>query len=137
MIVVGIIGILTMMALPSFSSFLATQKVKIAASAIQSSLYLTRAEVSVRNSSATMSPNIPGQWTSGWSISAQSIMILTNGPMYDVNITGPEKITYQRFGRLLPNTLNVPFEVSSAETPYRACIIISMSGIPRIMNSKC
>ena len=133
----AVVATLIGVAMPSFTSLIATQKVKTAASNLQSSLLLTRSESLKRNGDATLSPSVTGQWTTGWSISAQSTSVSVSGPVSGVTIAGPSTVTFQSSGRLPTGSTDGVFKVSSTNTPDYRCVSISVSGVPRVMSSGC
>lgn len=141
MITVIILGVLTAVAIPSFTSLVASQKVKTTASSLQAFLNVTRTEALKRNSSVTLSPNTTGQWSSGWKITDPSSgsTLKTTSPVTNINITGPSSVIYQGSGRvkLASGVTSSTFKFSSTSTHDIRCLEIDLSGIAMITSTGC
>lgn len=137
MITIVVLAILLGLAIPSFRSLLASQKVKTAASTMQAFLNITRAEALKRNASVTLAPNTAGQWNSGWKITDSSGTTLqATSPVTTISIIGPTTVVYQGSGRLLSGTTGT-FKFSATGTSDIRCLEVDLSGIGMITSSGC
>ena len=137
MITLAILTILLGIALPSFQSMIASQKIKTAAADLQSSLLLARSEALKRNANVTLAPAATGQWNRGWTLSALATTLHSNGPVKGIPITGPATVVFQGSGRLTRTSTNSTFRLSSDETSDVRCVGIDLSGIARVTTSGC
>jgi type IV fimbrial biogenesis protein FimT len=133
MITVGIAAILLVIALPSFTSLVASQTAKTVASELFASLLRTRSEAIARNANVTVSP-LTGAWNSGWQIldPANATNILeSHGAASAVSIAGPAAVTYRSSGRVLAGAAPTFLitTTSGASTNYE-CISINLGGRP-------
>lgn len=67
MVVVLVLGVLAVLAGPSMSNLIASQRLRSASSSLQLALVQARSEAIKRNTSVTLSP-AAGGWSAGWSI---------------------------------------------------------------------
>ena len=137
-VVIAIVGILTSMALPSFTALIASQRIKTSASNIQAFLNLTRAEALKRNASVTFAPNTAGQWNSGWKITdpGNGVVLYTNSAVSTLTVTGPDSVTYQRSGRTSASADGTFKLTSTATTDFR-CVEVNPSGVAMVTSSGC
>ncbi len=137
MMTLVVLAILLGIAVPSFTSLIASQKIKTAASSLQSSLLRTRSEALKRNTDVTLAPTETGQWNAGWTISVPSTNLSTNGAVAAVTITGPASVVFRGSGRLTSNSSNAVFKLSSTKTSEIRCVSIGLAGIPSVTSSGC
>ena len=72
LVTLSIVGIFTAIAVPSFTSLIASQNIRVSASMLQSSLLQARSEAIKRNTVVMVSPSAGQQWTSGWTVTVLS-----------------------------------------------------------------
>lgn len=132
-----IVGILAGMAVPAFTSLIASQKVKTSASMLQSSLLLARSEALKHNTGVTVSP-VGGQWASGWTVavSSTSEVLSNNNKSTQAAITGPASVQYNNAGRASTGGGST-FKFSSSSTSDIRCLNVDLSGMPMITTSGC
>lgn len=145
MIAVAVVGILTMLALPSMKDSILTQRVKAAANEAHISLLLARSEAIKRN--ANIDINRTGTtWDLGWTVVTQAggTVLNTTPALQGVTIACntdadptsaadacPSKITFGRTGRptsLLEYRIYVP----GNNRVFMRCVRISLGGQPHV-----
>jgi type IV fimbrial biogenesis protein FimT len=147
MTVVVVVGILAMIAVPSFSNMMANNRIKSASSNLHISLLKARSEAIKRNASVTVTPNAGG-WVSGWRILVGATELGVEGAPQGVTIvTTPNPlaaITYRSSGRVQwsPSSIEPPkFQVrdtGEALSPeHRRCVTVSLSGLPAVKGGSC
>lgn len=145
LVVITIVGVLAMIALPSFTSLTQSQRVKNASFELYASLSLARSEAIKRNAGATTPVTVTpvsGDWGKGWTISSGATILKTQSVIKGVGVTGaPASISYAGTGRLAnASAATFLIDASGTTTPYASCIKIELSGMPRIykpVNGTC
>lgn len=140
MITIAIAGTLATIALPSFRSFVQTQRVKSASFDLAAALTLTRSEAIKRNTNIAMS-QASGGWQNGWTISAGGNLLRKQDAYSNLSITdsaGVSSITFRKDGRLASTPTNFTINAAPANSsvPSR-CISISLSGRPSTKLGAC
>lgn len=138
MIVVAVASILAAVGVPSLRHFSASQSVRAAASRLQSSLMLTRAEALKRNANVSVSPVLAGHWNAGWKVvnPDNGNNVSTYGALSSVTITGPGSVVFRGSGRV-SDTANAMFRLTSVDSTEMRCVQITLSGVPTITNAGC
>lgn len=140
MTVVSIVTILSLIGLPSFKEFIASQRIKNAASSLHSSLIMSRSEALKRNTNVSLEPMQSNQWNSGWKILNPADGGATNISTYNsvnaISISGPTSIIFQGTGRINAATGSV-FKISSSGTSTIRCVSVKLSGTPSVTSSGC
>lgn len=137
-VTIAIVGILASVAIPSFSSSIASTRARSVATELYMSLVKARSEAVKRNTAVTISPAESG-WNKGWKIyptNAESKVLENHTIAAAVTITGPGSVRYNSSGR---TTGEVTFNISAtmgAATAER-CVAISLSGLPTIKSAAC
>jgi len=124
LVTITVFGILTAIAVPSYTRFVASQKVRAASSDLYLSLVRARSEALKRSASVTLQPAASG-WQGGWTIPdpnshSSSGLIETHGAVSGVSITGPTTVVYQSSGRTGAAT-------SCSATPPIGCFVVASS----------
>ena len=129
MITLVILAILIGIAVPSYRSTIADQRVRAAMSDLHTALVLARSEAVKRNRQVTLSP-AGGGWNAGWSIAnpGGGDPILSHGLVSGVDIDGTEaSIVFSASGRLVGAALE--FEVSSTDDAEAlGCLTLGIDG---------
>lgn len=146
MIVVLIIGILAMLAAPSFGSFVARQRIKSASFDMMSMLTLARSEAIKRNIDATITPT-GGNWQSGWAVAVGTTTLNSQSALTGLSIdcwsgtiaaACPANITYGSNGRLAASSPSFRiFNTANATSDSTRCIAIDLSGRPNSKKGNC
>jgi type IV fimbrial biogenesis protein FimT len=136
-----VLAILATVALPSYQSFVVTQRVRGASYDLMTSLVFARSEAIKRNASVSMT-QAAGGWAQGWTVSAGALTLRTQDPYGgSVSITNSASvttITYSNDGRL--NGLASDFAIAaaggSAQVQTR-CLSIKLGGMPSSKIGSC
>jgi type IV fimbrial biogenesis protein FimT len=149
MIVVLVVGILAMIAAPSFSQMLANNRIKAASSNLHMSLLRARSEAVKRNSSVVMA-RTGAHWGTGWTLTwdnpataaVDPITLASEAAPAGVTISpnpGPASVTYLSSGRI--QGAAVAFTVDDAANILPAaksrCVSVSLSGMPVVKEGAC
>lgn len=140
MVALAIMVILASLAGPSFSEFLANQRIKNAATDLFTSLLRTRSEAILRATDIQLAQK-SGGWEAGWQItnpSDTSTVIEDHTALSGITVSGaPTSVTYRYTGRIT-TTATVQFSFSSPSvTGGERCVSIDLSGRPVITKAAC
>ncbi|MBS0450351.1 MAG: GspH/FimT family pseudopilin [Proteobacteria bacterium] len=130
LVVLTIAAIFATLAVPSFGTFIAGQRVKTASYDVWSMLTLARSEALKRNVNVTVTP-ASGGWQNGWSVTAGSNTLAQREGFSGLTITGPATgLTFNSTGRL--TTTVTPFTLGSSTYTNLAqrCVGLDLSGLP-------
>ena len=133
-IVITILGILTSIALPAFSGFIANQRIKTASFDVISTLMLARSEALKRNNNVTITP-VGGKWVDGWKVAVGGATISSQAAYKKLSIKGPASLSYNSSGRLA--SAEASFEISNSDSSGVRCISIDLSGRPNSKKVAC
>jgi type IV fimbrial biogenesis protein FimT len=146
LIVIAILGILTAVALPSFGSFVAGQRIKSASFDMMAMLTLARSEATKRNINIVVTPT-GGSWQNGWTVAAGAATLSTQNALNGLTIdcwtssvaaACPASITYTSNGRLLSSPPSFRILNATATTSASTrCISIDLSGRPNSKRGDC
>lgn len=138
MVTVAIAVILATMALPSYTAFVANQRVKSVGSDLMVAMIKARNEAIMRNANVTVTANAGG-WIAGWQTTDNNNVVLdTHGAVpptvaISAKFTGTgASVIYQSSGRLHPSLTGVAsFAITSSKSaPAYQCISTDLSGRP-------
>jgi type IV fimbrial biogenesis protein FimT len=134
--VLTVIGVLASLAMPAFTSLIATTRAKGAATDLYVALIKTRSEALRRNANVTLSPNAGG-WQLGWRITDASNSVLdTHGTVNGVTVAnGPANIVYQSSGRIQGGA--APAFLVTGSSSVQRCVSATTSGRPYLKASAC
>ncbi len=146
MITVAILSILASIAVPSFASLIAGQRIKTASFDVISQLTLARSEAIKRNSNVTITPTSGISWNSGWTVAGTtplSLQAAFTGLSIDcwsgsTATACPAIITYRGDGRLA--AVSPSFRIFNAANTSIAdtrCISLDLSGRPNSKKGNC
>ena len=142
MVTVAIIGILALLAAPSFRGTLAGMNAKSVAIDLVNDLTLARAEALKRNQSVTLI-RVGASWTNGWVMTTPTAVGVSPAgtieisrraaPDYGVALTTSTNmatVIYQPSGRMADGTANLSWSVgSNASTATKYCVSVG-PGLP-------
>ncbi len=139
LIAVVILGILTAVSMPAFSSLIKSQQAKTASFELFATFSLARSEAIKRNSNVTVAQSVSGDWQSGWTIKAGTETIKTHDPLKGILVTGaPTSVVYARTGRVVGTTQpSLQIDTAATTTANVRCIKIDLSGMPRTVKGSC
>lgn len=143
MIAVTILVILTGIGVPSFSSFVASQRIIAAAGDFQMALWRTRSEAIRLNRDVTLSPtDADAGWESGWVAkdpNAESRTLIHGDALDGVMVSGgPSRIVYRASGRLRGSSIaGIEFASKTSSEADKRCVGIDLSGQPTLVRTDC
>lgn len=147
LVTIGVVGVLMLIAVPSFQSYIGTQRLRSASSDIVAALNIARSEAVKRNTDITIEV-ADSDWEDGWTVYVTSggatirEFAAVTGVSYSVENDGGTAITsleYGSNGRLTGGN-GASFEVNNdpAVSGVSArCVEISLSGKPSTDKGSC
>ena len=139
MVTVSIVAILAVIAGPSFSSLIATQRIKAVAADLYVALSKARSEALKRNTNVKLSPKTANTWQAGWVIPDPSDGTKTledHAAVKGATIVGPADLTYRVSGRIAATTAPT-FDITASGTTIHWCVTIEPSGRPYQKSTAC
>jgi len=139
MIVIAIMGIFTAIAVPSFSAFIASQRINNVAIDLFTALLKARSEAVKRNTNVTLSPK-SSNWENGWELadpSNGSNKLEDREAVSNLTITGPTSVVYQSSGRIQGTTapcFNISSSTSGSTAKY---VSADLTGRPYTKVGSC
>lgn len=147
MVTVAVLAILAAVALPSFRSFIVSQRIKTASFDMMSALILARSEAIKRNTNVDVTPN-NGSWSNGWTIAAGVSQLKTQDSLGSglsvvcysgITAIPCSSITFINKGRLPPGIPAPSIQIASSNCSgcYTRCIGIDLNGRPNSRKASC
>ena len=138
MVTLAILAILVVVAVPSFSSLIATQATRNASFDLSSAMALARSEAVKQNTIATVSTT--SSWSSGWVLTVNSAVVRTFGPYNGVTITpsSGNTLAFGNDGR--PTAGTATFQVTPSgqgQSISPACVQVGGTGRVAIVSGAC
>jgi type IV fimbrial biogenesis protein FimT len=131
LITLVIIGVLTTAAIPAFTSFIASQRIKSASYDIMSMLTLARSEAIKRNAAVTV-----GVGSGFFTVTATDGTVIRKQEVpAGVVMTGGSAVVYNGSGRL--NSAFTALTLSSGATTDARCITLDLGGRPNSKKGAC
>ena len=143
MLVVGIVGVVTVFALPSMRDIVTTNRMKTLSLDLYTSLTLARSEAVKRNNGSVSMIPAAGGWQNGWTVKcvdsggscggADVTVIAGDAIDGSLTLTGPgSNITFNRDGRLssAAASFTITAGANNTASPMR-CIDVNASGRPK------
>lgn len=126
--VVAIVGILMAFAIPSFTTFTKTARLRSASQGLYEALTVARSEAIKRNASVTVSPAAAG-WVGGWSVKFGTTTLKVWDPEAGITYLDPigGDITYGLSGRIT-GTREITAYVADDLKIQARCITIDAGG---------
>lgn len=129
----AVVGILTAIAVPSFSSLTASQRARTFNRELFATLLKTRSLAIQRNASATLSP-LNSNWASGWQIvdpASATTVLEQRAAAAGVTVTGPAAVTFNSSGRVSAgSSTNFVISTTAVGATNYQCISIDPGGRP-------
>jgi type IV fimbrial biogenesis protein FimT len=138
MVTVSIVAILAVIAGPSLSSLIASQRIKAVAADLYVALSKARSEALKRNANVTLSPKTANTWQAGWKILDPSgtTTIEDHAAINGATIVGPADLTYRVSGRITAAAAPT-FDITASGTSTHWCVTIELSGRPYQKPTAC
>ncbi len=133
MTAVVVLAVLGVIAVPSYRSFVVTQRVRQASYDLMSSLMFARSEAIKRNASVRIVS--AGGWSQGWVVSVGGASIRRQDPYASVitisNSPSLSSITYSNDGRLSGGSTDFTIASTDVGAPVAPrCVHIQLGGMP-------
>jgi type IV fimbrial biogenesis protein FimT len=140
MAVLAIVGILMSIAVPAFSEWIASQRVRDTAADIHTSLMRARNEAISRGLNTSIKP-VNGNWANGWFIANPdgtynpdpanpTVFIEQHGPVQNATISGAGTgVAFTPVGRLSGTAIAI--KITSAGTRTTRCVTVDTAGRPK------
>jgi type IV fimbrial biogenesis protein FimT len=143
MVTISILSIMLAVAVPSFTEFIANQRVRATASDLHSALLLARSEAIKRNTNMTLSPKGKG-WEEGWQMTeggvATGAVLMDAGPQKGVSFestTPTAGAVFRPSGRLVGGSIAFEIASSTLEKAQKRCVRVELSGQPSVKLGGC
>jgi len=134
LVTIAIAAILATVAVPSFSTLIASQRAKTAGSELFASLLKARSDAIMRNANVTLAPLVAGAWNKGWQILDPANNVLeSHGALASVAVTPASGagVTYRPSGRVLAGgTPSFLITTTSGSSTHYQCISLDLGGRP-------
>jgi len=135
-VVIALVSILVSLAVPSFTSLMADQRAKNAATDLFTALTHARGEALSRNANVTLSPK-NGTWQTGWQVLGTNAEVLDDYPaITNATINGPASVVYRSSGRIAGSAAPV-FVINVTHASVVRCVSLDLSGRPYERTPSC
>lgn len=141
MVTLSVLSVMLAVAVPSFTEFIANQRIRAAASDLHSTLLLARSEAIKRNTRMTLSPKGKG-WADGWQMregATTGAVLIDAGPAKGILFEQAPSagMVFRPSGRLQGG--QAQFEIASAtlDKAQKRCVSVGLSGQPSVTVGGC
>ncbi len=138
MVVVSLAALLLGLGVPSFTGFIATQRLKTAASDFSMSAIFARSEAIKRNADVTVTAvsGGAGGWKDGWTVASGGTQLSVQSAYSGLTFSGPlSAITYKNTGRLSAAVTSMT--ISGPDGSAVRCVSFDLSGLPMSKLGAC
>ncbi len=135
LVTISIAAIMLTLAVPSFSTLILNQQVRVSAGDLQTSLFFARSEAIKRAADVAVVP-AGGDWKNGWSVQLTDGTVLRSEPALNGQLASMAggNVTYQSDGHIPPPVIApIVFSVASNASVTARCIAIDLSGRPSLL----
>jgi len=135
LIAVAILGIISMLAAPSFREYIISSQVRSAASDLYGSALLARSEAIKRNAAIDVVPSASG-WAGGWTVkvNAGGTVLENHEALTNVTVTpnASGNLSFRIDGRVSTNVRNFTLSNSEYATLAARCVYVDAAGRPSV-----
>ena len=133
LIVIAVVAIFLGIAVPSFVTFIASQRVKTTSFDLYAALTFARSEAIKRRQTVTVAPVSGTDWATGWTVSAGGTTLRRQDAVSAVAFSGAGSVVYRLDGRLSSaSTLGVLIQPATASSEVKnRCIRVDLTGLPK------
>ena len=143
MVTVAILAIMLGIGVPSFRSFIASQRVKSASYELMTSLQIARSEAIKRNGTVSVTPGSAGAWAGGWSVvsgtttlhNQQAVDGITVTPKDPTNLANDTSLATIDFGSSGRPAAKAYFQING--TSAVRCVWVDVTGVPSSKSRAC
>jgi type IV fimbrial biogenesis protein FimT len=143
MVTLSVLAILATIAVPSFSSFIANQRLRAASFDLRTDLLLARSEALKRNQNVTIQRRQAAGWQTGWVVfvdaSGQELRT-RNDVGASVSVNSPANaITFDGSGRVASpaGAVQIGLAASGGGAGFARCLVLTPNGMPRAYAENC
>lgn len=142
MISLSVAAILAAVAVPSYRTFISSQRIRAASYDITSVLLQARSEALKRNRAVTIAAT-GGNWQNGWEMTTihptqGSLMLSRHEAFPGMTVTAPTTtLVYAGNGRLSNGATFLSFSMANGSSTVARCVTVSLSGIPTSRKGAC
>lgn len=139
MVVVALAAILLGIGVPSFSSFIAGQRVKTAAADFSMAAVYARSEAVKRNGEVGVVA-AAGGWQDGWSVTSGAVTLSTQTAYKGLTMNSPNdvaEIVYLGSGRLKEQAQISSLQITGEGGIAVRCVAFELSGLPKSKLGAC
>lgn len=134
MVTLAILAILLGIAVPSFSSFTESQRLRAASTDLRTDLTFARSEALKRNQAVTIRRRSAEGWQSGWVVAVQGSgqeLRVRNEIGRGVSLTGAaDAVIFNGSGRIASPGGTVQFALAASSTSsFTRCVVLDPSGM--------
>jgi type IV fimbrial biogenesis protein FimT len=137
----AVLAILAGLALPSFRSFVANQRIRNLSFDLMASLTLARSEAVTRSRDVALTRASAGGWSGGWKVVEGVNIIQNRETVKNLEISDSadlDAITYGKDGRAVTQSTRFTIKPSGEMSGASArCISIGLSGLPSSSIGAC
>jgi type IV fimbrial biogenesis protein FimT len=143
MVTVAVFAILASIAVPSFTEFTTSQRLRAASFDLHADLMLARSEALKRNRHVTIQRRQAAGWQTGWVVLVNSSgqeLRSRNGVGSGVSVSSPAAaITFNGSGRVASptGTVQIGLTASAGSLQRERCVVLNPSGMPRSYSEAC
>jgi type IV fimbrial biogenesis protein FimT len=144
MLVIAIMGILAGIALPNFTEWVASERVRGSANDLYAGLMMARSEAMKRNAQVNIArpSGSDDDWSAGWAVKlANGDTVQTMDANSAVTITGPSTgtIGYTYTGRPTAASVDASFMITATNYPTGTTryVCLTLSGMPVVKRCAC
>jgi type IV fimbrial biogenesis protein FimT len=135
LVTTSIAAILLTLAVPSFSTLILNQQVRVSAGDLQTTLFYARSEAIKRAADVSVVPS-GGDWKNGWSVQLTDGTVLRSESALNDQLASMvgTTVTYQSSGHVPPPVIGtIVFKVAGNYSVTARCIAIDLSGRPSLL----
>jgi type IV fimbrial biogenesis protein FimT len=135
LVTISIAAILLTVAVPSFSTLILQQQVRVSAGDLQTTLFFARSEAIKRAADVRVVP-AGGDWKNGWSVQLTNGTVLRSESALNDQLASMAggTVTYQSDGHIPPPVIApIVFSVPGNNSVSARCIAIDLSGRPSLL----
>jgi len=137
---ITVMAILAGLALPSFSAFVANQRIRNVSFDLMAAMTLARSQAVTRNTSVSLQ-KIGTDWDGGWRVSDGTLTFHNQEAYKNLSITDSQDlgaITYGKDGRTVTTSTKFTIAPSSEVSGVSSrCVSIGLSGVPSSSTGAC
>jgi len=138
--VIAVMAILAAIAAPSFSAFIANQRIRNVSFDLMAAITLARSQAVTRNGNVSLR-KVGTDWDGGWQVSDGTLTFQNQEAYKNLSITDSEglsAITYGKDGRTVTASTKFTIAPSAAVSGVSSrCISIGLSGVPSSNTGAC